>query len=1039
MASQSIDINFDGNFYTFPFQSLCNTDLLTFLNNNSHIGVDKTYSIFANNKYASFPAIINFTDVGYVDVQDSVSFFEADLRFNALHLNCRSLNKNFEELELLINSLDSKISVIALTETWLTDEVSQLYTIKGYNLITNNRKNKIGGGIALYINEKFNYNIINVATVMCDYMESLFVEMILPSFGKCAFGCLYKPPNANNNAFLTRFDTLISNDLNNFSTKILAGDFNLDLIKNDTHKQTNDFTSLLISNGFQPLIKFPTRITEYSATCIDNFFIYSENVIVDMKSCIIVSSISDHYPIAFSFLCSAGAKPWAFYETDHNTVKKFDAQKCNNILSAYDWHYFQSECQIGEPSKMYDIFSKILTQAITESTLVTRRSTRKTPKLPWLSTGLLHSVAEKHSLYKAFAKNPTTANRQAYNSYRNKLKSLIRLAKRNYFQAKFLRSTNNCKATWKIINEILHKTNKSVTINEIIQNNNSYTKPQDIANILNEYFVNIGPNLSQQIIANPASTQTFERYLTNVKSPPNSCVFYNTDCKEIIEILKGFEPKKSCGYDNIQMSTLKLLANSIAQPICSLSNSMFRTSIFPDSLKIAKVVPIFKSGSKVDPCNYRPISLLPAVSKIFEKLIYKRLYSYLEKNNLLIDNQYGFKRNHSTTLAVLDLVDKVTTALEKKQSALGIFLDLSKAFDCIDHSILIKKLNHYGIRGHSLNLLIHYLSRRKQFVAVNGSVQSDIVNVTTGLPQGSILGPLFFIIFINDITQASKLLEFIIFADDTNLLLTHQNHEILHSLANAELKNINLWFQLNKLTLNVTKSNFIIFSCTNKHPEQISIGNIPLKEVTETKFLGVMIDSKMNWEAHIKHVCKKISPKIGLLHKIKHLLTPSLMLKLYYAFIHTHLTYSVIAWGNADNKHIGKITVLQNRVIRLARTDKSQKTITLYKDNKCLTFRDIVKMQSNMFMFKLKHNLLPTVCTKYIIDTNTTPGTTYSLRSVNSFKHGYARLKNTTRFIKYTGPKLWDQLPINLKSLNNFQTFKKSVKNVLISKYNARL
>ena len=289
--------------------------------------------------------------------------------------------------------------------------------------------------------------------------------------------------------------------------------------------------------------------------------------------------------------------------------------------------------------------------------------------------------------------------------------------------------------------------------------------------------------------------------------------------------------------------------------------------IFPDKLKIAKVVPIFKKGDCALTNNYRPISLLPVISKVIEKIIYNQLSLYFESNKLFFDSQYGFRPNHSTEQATLELTDRIISAMDNNDVPIGIFLDLSKAFDTIDHTILLKKLEHFGIDGIALKLLKNYLTNRKQYVRLH-DVNSNLLPINTGVPQGSILGPLLFIIYINDFARASAIFDFICYANDTTLFSTlnksinaqNINPDII---INTELAKINEWLVINKLSLNVTKSKFMVFHTQQKHraikPPVPKINNTNIDKVEQFKFLGLTLDSNLNWKKHSDNITNKCS------------------------------------------------------------------------------------------------------------------------------------------------------------------------------------
>ena len=426
------------------------------------------------------------------------------------------------------------------------------------------------------------------------------------------------------------------------------------------------------------------------------------------------------------------------------------------------------------------------------------------PKNKWMTKGLMKSCVRKAKLYKRYCQNKTDTDKKRYIAYRNKLKMVLQKAEKKFVCDKFKTVLGNLKQTWKQINLILNKNSKS-HLNDIFQHEGRFISDKNIiVNKFNDYFVNIGSQLASNI---PNSSKKFSDYLTKFKNP-SSLSLYLSDTAEIIQIISSFEEKRSSGFDNIPVNIMRMSMNSISKPISEILNSSFRTGIFPDNLKIAKICPIDKNGEKNLISNYRPISILPSFSKIFEKAVYNRLLSYLDHNLIVINNQYGFRQKHSTYMAILDLYEKISKAVDKNEFGVGIFIDLSKAFDTLDHSILLSKLEFYGVRGITLKWFQSYLSNRKQYVSYNGASSCSKV-ITCGVPQGSILGPLLFVLYINDIVNCSSILRFILFTDDTNLFYSSQNLLDLTRIVNTELYYLSEWFRANKLSLNLKKKQIL--------------------------------------------------------------------------------------------------------------------------------------------------------------------------------------------------------------------------------------
>ncbi len=276
------------------------------------------------------------------------------------------------------------------------------------------------------------------------------------------------------------------------------------------------------------------------------------------------------------------------------------------------------------------------------------------------------------------------------------------------------------------------------------------------------------------------------------------------------------KPKTSSGFDKISMKLIKSIKNVLAEPLTIVINQMLNTGIFPDLLKIAKISPIYKKDDETVFSNYRPISLLPSISKIFEKVIFTQTYDFFQKEKLFYHSQYGFRNEHSTEFAAMEIVDRIMTEMDKNETPINIYLDLSKAFDTLDHQILLKKMEHYGVRDTSFNLFQNYLTNRKQYVEYD-DIKSNMLEISTGVPQGSILGPLLFIIYINDMSKVSNIFAFIIYADDTTLssilraFKPNTPSENIENKINTELYKISEWLKVNKLSLNITKTKYSIF------------------------------------------------------------------------------------------------------------------------------------------------------------------------------------------------------------------------------------
>ena len=521
------------------------------------------------------------------------------------------------------------------------------------------------------------------------------------------------------------------------------------------------------------------------------------------------------------------------------------------------------------------------------------------------------------------------------------------------------------KKTWKTIDETLNRRkNKGKFPSEFIVNNRSIADQKEIADQFNIFFSNIGSTLSDSIeIAD--STLDFTDYLNN---PTEHHFNFNTITEsETLSIINKLKNKNSSGKDEISNKLLKSIKDEIAKPLTIIINQSLKTGVFPDPLKIAKVKPLYKKGDNFCLNNYRPISLLPTISKIFERVMFAQLYSYLNANNLLSEQQYGFRSQHSTELACVKLVDYITTEMDnvkKIKTPTAIFLDLSKAFDTLNFNILLNKLQYYGIDGISLSLIRSYLTDRFQYVQFENS-ESDLLEIKTGIPQGSILGPLFFSIMINDLVNSSNKFKFLMYADDTTIYFNLEDFPIENRevLINNELEKVNKWLKLNKLAVNVDKTKIMLFHKRRPvTPIQFSMNNRIIDVVQHFNYLGIMLDADMSWKTHVAMVRNKLLRINGILHRLKYIYPQSILITLYKSLFVPHINYGSLLWGHAG----GALDKIQKKAVRtITYSNYIAHSEPLLKELNLLKVKDLFELKILKFLFNLYHNNLPPYFNSY--------------------------------------------------------------------------
>ena len=563
-----------------------------------------------------------------------------------------------------------------------------------------------------------------------------------------------------------------------------------------------------------------------------------------------------------------------------------------------------------------------------------------------MTSGLKKSMKTRDKLYKKWLLTHDLIWHTKYKLYRNKIVSINKYYREIYYNT-VLTNSNNIKKMWDNINYIINKKRPSSHIEEISVNNKKYHQPSSIANHLNNYFCNVASDLATSL---PKSNRHFKSYLTQYKEKLS---FTQVSEVEVFLLLENLDRKKSFGIDKVHPFLLSVGALEITKPLTHLINLSLIQGKFPDSLKVAKVVPVFKQGSHMLCTNYRPISVLPALSKIFEKCVLNQLMFYITFHDIFAPNQYGFRSGKNTTDCLVDLLEQINKSIDNGEFAVTLFLDLSKAFDTVNHSILLSKLSYYGIIGLENLWFKSYLQQRRQTVYVNG-VFSDIQAIKLGVPQGSVLGPILFLIYINDFSRASSYFSTRLFADDTSLTACGKDLDSLIHHINNELPKIYDWLCANKLTINLTKTKYIIFQPKQKLNSNLHLPIVlagqPLDYSFSVKYLGLIIDCHLSWHDHIEYICSKISKNINIMIKVKRLVSKVTIINMYYSFIYPYLTYGSILWGNNYYSPIYDVVKLQNKAIRVINDVPIMDNITPHYVNlSILKFPDIVKLHTCLY------------------------------------------------------------------------------------------
>ena len=968
-------------FSSLDRENLCATLQAKDLPFGDHIALNPSFSIQSllddirgHDNFHNSDYVCDLTNSKYYTPSEFLAAKFPKDSFSMFHINIASLSCHIDDLKSFLSLLDHPFDVIAVTETKIKEDDVPIsnFSIEGYNFFNTPTKTDFGG-VGLFVKKDLNVKPRNDLSVSIrTVFESHFIEIESGVNKNLLIGGVYRHHTSISN-FLSEFSEKILHKITSEKNKVCAflGDLNIDLLQVENHDKTCEFFDILSAFGFRPLILQPSRVQTTrrgtSATLIDNIFVNDFSNISTSGN--ITTSISDHFPqfcsIPGFFIPSKNPKNRVRYG---RSFKNFSNAEFKEYLLNLSW----PELFYGKnTNQCTDILVKNFERLLDEMAPVKRLSNKEMglKQRPWITHDILATMKERDDFHKQYVAEKNSLRKKIifriYKSKRNIVVKNIRASKNNYYSEFFQNHKNNSKKTWEGIRDVINLSKKNHTVpNNIFYKNTTYTDTAGMSNCFNDFFVNIGNSVEAKI---PRVDTPFTNFLKNKNDA--SIFLKPIDDDEIRSIISSLSTSKACGPNSIPTHILKNNIDLLVSPLKHIINLSFSEGCFPQLLKLAEVCPIFKKKDKNRCENYRPISLLSNLSKIFERAMHTRIYEFLESHSIFSDLQFGFRKKHSTNHALLNIIENIKEKLDQNIFSCGVFIDLEKAFDTVNHKILVEKLEFYGIRGLCNQWFVSYLSNRKQQVRLDGT-KSSYLDITCGVPQGSILGPLLFLIYINDMKNSVKNSVVHHFADDTNLLCSDANEKILKKKMNEDLKLIFTWLCSNRLSLNVDKTEFIVFRPPRKVFENrftLSLNRITLYESTKIKYLGLILDKALSWKHHIFELRKKLSRAVGILYKMRSIGTPqNVLVSLYYSLFHSHMSYGICVYGLADLKYTSKIALIQKRAIRiLSKAPHNAHTQPLFSKLGILNFDKTFELQLSILMWQYDHGKLPNCFNSY--------------------------------------------------------------------------
>lgn len=607
------------------------------------------------------------------------------------------------------------------------------------------------------------------------------------------------------------------------------------------------------------------------------------------------------------------------------------------------------------------------------------------------------------------------------NHFKNRLNKLIKREKRVYYHNLFTLNRKNIKKTWQVINDLMSKNVNNSTIKKIIYNNIEFTSEAEISNIFNSYFCSVGNNLDADI---PSTSLDPLHYIS--QNNYNNSFWLDPVTNNEVEFHVNNLKNSKQDLNSISIGILKDNASFLSILIARIINVSFESGTFPHVLKKAVVIPLHKKGDRNSVSNFRPISLLHWLSKIFEKCMKARLLNFLNINNIINPVQFGFQSGVSTQDAVLHVIENIYANLNDRLDTVGIFIDFSKCFDTINRFILIKKLEKYGVRGLPLQLFISYLNDRSQVVKIGNTI-SEAKIIDIGVPQGSVLGPILFLLYVNEIPNIYPNFTSCLFADDTTFLVKGNNLTSCFNSCNEGLAKFSDWCCANRLSVNVSKTNFMIF--TNRAYSlnfPLIFNNAPIEQSSSVRFLGVVLDDKLKFNLHINSICSKISKNTGIISKLAYYVPKHVLLQLYHSLIEPYMNYCPLIFGNAYDCHVQPLEVAQRKCVRIiSRVDFQFSSNPLFSDLKILKFKDIYLYQLGIYVFKNPQ-----------IGQTSQRFHDYNFRNSSAIIPVFQRLSLTQhQSVTFQGPSLWNSIPNSIRNKPSLNAFKFNFKKHLLSQY----
>ena len=896
---------------------------------------------------------------GDVDVKLLLQKMRLNCKNNLIiaHLNINSIRNKFDLLKEIISN---NIDILVISETKLDPSFppGQFY-IDGYMPPIRADRNWYRGGLLIYIKEGVPAKEVSLKCSTAKEIEAKAIEINLHKIKWLLIG-IYRPPSQSKDFFLEEMGKNIEQFYTKYENFLMIGDFNLNENDSSLYQYMQEF-------NLENVVKVPTCFKSDSPTCIYLILTSDKRKLSNIRA--IETGLSDFHAMVVTTLKGS------FHKKGPRIITYRDYSKFDN-------HVFREK--VGEElnskplmKQNFNIFDSSVKSILNEQAPLKKKYLRANDG-PFMTKELRKANMKRTRLKNCFNKTRTNENWAAFKRQRNLCVKILRQNKRSYYAQLDPKVVSDNKRFWKTVKPLFSNKIQSSTCITLLENGIVESDEGKVAEILNDYFVNITETLGvadehrqeplNDHMDDPClrTVKHFQEHpsIHKIKSSVKSTInfsFRKITVEEMLEQLQNLDPKKGSPQEAIPAKILKSNADLFCFPLTELFNKLVEESSFPDDLKNADVSSLFKKDDNMSKKNYRPISLLPSIAKIFERLMHKQLSEFTERffSPLL----GGFRQGYNTQHVLLNFLQYCKNSIDNKGLAGAVFVDLSKAFDCVNHGLLIAKLSAYGLNMDALQLIRSYLSNRQQRVKINSSF-SDWKEIKIGVPQGSVLGPLLFNVFINDIFWFANRTKICNYADDTTIFACHPDLDNIIKQLEEDSTVIVKWFSDNFLKLNDDKCHLMIFGGKSTEAT-VTIGNSKINESDYEKLLGVTFDKKLSFKKHVEDLYKKANQKLHALARLSTYIDPIKSEILMNSFIRSQFNYCPLVWMFHDRATNSKLNRIQERALRMVCKDSESGLADLKKKYGTIHQHNLQLLMIEIF--KTKNNLNPTFMKKFLL------------------------------------------------------------------------